>query len=146
MSVTCGRWVVFSGYSGFLHQWNWLPRYNWHIVESGVKHHNPEPLFICNTPSVVKLKINYLISLSKVKVTVLTSLLFNAYTYIQIINAHCFQEKEFCFNCPFVISVSAHNPTPNPLRLVVKIDIAESENIDSPSVARGLRYFSTQER
>jgi len=23
----------------FLHQWNWPPRYNWNIVESGVKHH-----------------------------------------------------------------------------------------------------------
>ena len=31
--------VVFSGYSGFLHQLNWLPRYNWNIVERGVKHH-----------------------------------------------------------------------------------------------------------
>jgi hypothetical protein len=31
--------VVFSGYSGFLHQQNWMPRYNWNIVESGVKHH-----------------------------------------------------------------------------------------------------------
>ena len=39
MSVTCGRSVVFSGYSGFLHQQHWPPRYNWNIVESGVKHH-----------------------------------------------------------------------------------------------------------
>jgi len=30
----------FSGYSGFLHQWNWPPRYNWNIVESGIKHHS----------------------------------------------------------------------------------------------------------
>ena len=30
----------FSGHSGFLHQWNWPPRYVWNIVESGVKHHN----------------------------------------------------------------------------------------------------------
>ena len=29
--------VVFSVYSHFLH------RYNWNIVESGVKHHNPNP-------------------------------------------------------------------------------------------------------
>jgi hypothetical protein len=27
--------VIFSGSSGFLHQWNWPPRYNLHIVESG---------------------------------------------------------------------------------------------------------------
>jgi hypothetical protein len=39
LSVTCDRSVVFSGSSGFLHQKNWPPRYNWNIVESGVKHH-----------------------------------------------------------------------------------------------------------
>jgi hypothetical protein len=33
LSLTCGRSVVFSRYSGFLHQLNWLPRYNWHIVK-----------------------------------------------------------------------------------------------------------------
>jgi len=38
--VICGRSVVFSGYSGFHHQWNWPQRYNWSIVESGGKHHN----------------------------------------------------------------------------------------------------------
>jgi hypothetical protein len=43
LSVTCDRSVVFSGYSGFFHQWNWPPRYNWNIVESGVKHHKPKP-------------------------------------------------------------------------------------------------------
>jgi hypothetical protein len=32
---------VFSGYSGFIHQWKWPPRNNWNIVESGIKHHNP---------------------------------------------------------------------------------------------------------
>ena len=31
--------VVFSGYTGFLHQYNWPPLYNWNIIESGVKHH-----------------------------------------------------------------------------------------------------------
>jgi len=44
LSVTCDRSVVFSvfsGQSGF--QKNWLPRYNWNIVESGVTHHNPNP-------------------------------------------------------------------------------------------------------
>ena len=43
MSVTCARSVVLSGYSGFLHQKNWLPRHSWNIVESDVKHHNPPP-------------------------------------------------------------------------------------------------------
>ena len=28
---------------GFLHQWNWPPRYNWNIDENGVKHHNHTP-------------------------------------------------------------------------------------------------------
>ena len=35
-----GGALVF-GYSSFIHQQNWPPRYNWDIVESGVKHHNP---------------------------------------------------------------------------------------------------------
>ena len=34
MSVTCGRSAVSP------HHQNWPPRYNWNIVESGVKHHN----------------------------------------------------------------------------------------------------------
>ena len=40
-SVTCHRSMIFSGYSSFLHQENWPPRYNWNIVESGIKYHNP---------------------------------------------------------------------------------------------------------
>ena len=28
---------------GFLPQYNWPPRYNWNIFESGAKHHNPQP-------------------------------------------------------------------------------------------------------
>jgi hypothetical protein len=43
MSVTCCKMVVFSGYSCFLHQWNWAPRYNWNIVESGIKRHSTHP-------------------------------------------------------------------------------------------------------
>ena len=39
MSVTCDRSVDFSGSSNFHHTWKWPPRYNWNIVESGVKHH-----------------------------------------------------------------------------------------------------------
>ena len=35
-SVTCDRSVVFSGYSGFFHQLNWPPRYNWNIVSIGL--------------------------------------------------------------------------------------------------------------
>jgi hypothetical protein len=33
--------MVISVYSSVLYQENWLPRYNWNIVESGVKHHKP---------------------------------------------------------------------------------------------------------
>jgi hypothetical protein len=33
----------FSVYSGFLHQYNWSPRYKWNIVESGFEHHKPQP-------------------------------------------------------------------------------------------------------
>ena len=43
MSVTCGRSVVFSQYSCFLHKLNWPQQHNWNIVESGVKYHNPNP-------------------------------------------------------------------------------------------------------
>ena len=43
LSVTCDMSVVFSRDSGFLHQLNWSTRYNWNIIESGVKHHNPNP-------------------------------------------------------------------------------------------------------
>jgi hypothetical protein len=33
-------WAAIYAFSvGFLHQENWPPWYNWHIVESGVKHH-----------------------------------------------------------------------------------------------------------
>ena len=38
MSVTCGKSVGFSGL--------WFPppvQYNWNIVESGIKYHNPHP-------------------------------------------------------------------------------------------------------
>ena len=30
-------------FSGFLHQLNWPPWYNWNIAESGIKHHNHNP-------------------------------------------------------------------------------------------------------
>jgi hypothetical protein len=34
----------------FLNQYNWPPRYNWNIVESGIKHHKPKPIVIpCDT-------------------------------------------------------------------------------------------------
>jgi hypothetical protein len=48
LSVTYGGYVVFSWYFGFPHQCNWPPRYDWAIVESGVKHHNSN---LKNTPN-----------------------------------------------------------------------------------------------
>jgi hypothetical protein len=39
LSVTCGMSGVFSGYSDFIHKKSWPPRYNWNIVESGIKQH-----------------------------------------------------------------------------------------------------------
>ena len=48
LSVTCDRSVVFSRYSGLLHQKNWPPRYNWNIVESAVKHHQTNKLSWCD--------------------------------------------------------------------------------------------------
>ena len=38
--MTCDSSVVFSG---FFDQWTLPPRYNWNIVDSGAKHHNPNP-------------------------------------------------------------------------------------------------------
>ena len=46
----------FPLYSGFLHQKNWLPRYNWNIVESGIEHHNP--IHICSCPKPVPWILN----------------------------------------------------------------------------------------
>ena len=41
LSVTGDRTMDFSKCSDFLLQYNWPPRYNWNIVDSGIKHHNP---------------------------------------------------------------------------------------------------------
>jgi hypothetical protein len=41
LSFTCDRSVVFFGFSSFLHEWKWPPRYNWNIVESDIEHHKP---------------------------------------------------------------------------------------------------------
>ena len=41
--LTCD-WRQFGGflrYAGFLYKYNWPLRFNWNIVESGVKHHKP---------------------------------------------------------------------------------------------------------
>ena len=63
LSVTCDWSVVFSGYSGFLH------RYNWNIAESGVKHHKPTN--------------HYLIHISESLMT-----LWPAYIYGSLLRSH----------------------------------------------------------
>ena len=35
-----------SGFLRFLHQYIWPPWHSWNIVESGIKHHNHQPVFI----------------------------------------------------------------------------------------------------
>ena len=37
---------LFGSFSGLLHQQNWPPWYNWNYVQSGVKHHNPNPSIV----------------------------------------------------------------------------------------------------
>ena len=57
LSVNCDRLLVFSGYSGLLHQKDWPPWYNWSIVESDAKHHKPNHTVldkkICYTLTIV---------------------------------------------------------------------------------------------
>jgi hypothetical protein len=54
LSVTCGRSPIFFGYSGFLHQLNRPPWYNWNIVESGV---NTITLALIITPKYLHLPV-----------------------------------------------------------------------------------------
>ena len=50
--------LVFSGYTCFLHRYTWPPWYNWNIVESGVKHHNPNHLFFCLKWNVIYFRLH----------------------------------------------------------------------------------------
>jgi hypothetical protein len=49
-------WWFFSRSSGFLHQSNWPSRYNWNIVESGVKHHKKKKQSCFTTESSTNLQ------------------------------------------------------------------------------------------
>ena len=64
LSVTCVRSVVFSGYSGFLHQYNWPPRYNWNIVDSGAKLQKPSKQEFFS--SALMLILNYYLPLHSI--------------------------------------------------------------------------------
>ena len=59
LSVTCDRSMIFFGYSGFLHQQNWLPWYNWNIFESGIKLHKPN-LYVVVRQNLRILKSSFL--------------------------------------------------------------------------------------
>ena len=66
LSVICDRSVVFSGFSGFHHQWNWAQRYKWYIVESGAKYHKT------NQPTIGiqwTRRINYMFIFGVINVT-----------------------------------------------------------------------------
>ena len=59
LDTTLSFSVIFSGYTSFLHQLNGPPQYNWNIVESGVKHHNPNPImFLFVKISLIKKNLN----------------------------------------------------------------------------------------
>jgi hypothetical protein len=62
--ATCDRSVVFSG---FLHPLNWAPRDNWNIVQSGVKHHQPNKLISQVFGPKPRKYSNFLLSRSKKK-------------------------------------------------------------------------------
>ena len=63
--------LVFSWYSGFLRVLWFSPRYNWNIVESGIKHHkpNPNPKVLLNIAQsihiIFKATLTYKIKFSK---------------------------------------------------------------------------------
>jgi hypothetical protein len=66
LSVTCGRSVLFSRYSGFPHRSIWPPWYNWNIVEHGFNHYKPnqtnqtESLIYCTVElKKIRLPIQY---------------------------------------------------------------------------------------
>ena len=84
--ATC-RWF-FYGHFGFLHQWNWPPRYNWNIIESGVKHHNPNaeiaPKSIALGNSLFSVKPNVVFVTSKQNI----KYLFYWFGMPVIINGH----------------------------------------------------------
>ena len=62
---------------GFLHQQNWLSRYSWNIVESGVKHHKQTIWFLCTPHDICAL---HLISIH------LISIYYNWYVYKLCVN------------------------------------------------------------
>jgi hypothetical protein len=56
------RWFS-PGTPDFLHQWNWPPWYSWNIVESGIKHHNPNHLYFSSICICVSFSIRKIYSI-----------------------------------------------------------------------------------
>ena len=81
--MTCDMSMVFSGYSSFIHQYNWLPRYNWNITESGVKHHKLNQTTL-DTYVACRFSYNfiYLWQVFQIKVTFI-SYIFLKYMYFK---------------------------------------------------------------
>ena len=95
MSVTCDMSVVFSEHSGFLHQYNWPPWYNWNIFESGIKHHKPNPISNRLYPASVLFESYYY-----------TTRIGHTITYLSILHVGCFCKKLNCLStyvCLFVM-------------------------------------------
>ena len=73
MSVTSDRSVVFSGNSGFLHQYNWPPWYSWNIVESGVNTINLNLHFIVTAMTWLYFNSDWYLSASHLKTNIFCS-------------------------------------------------------------------------
>jgi hypothetical protein len=91
-SVTSNRSVVFTRYSGFLHQYSWSPRYNWNIVESEVK----PPFYLLvlyafYSPPACN-HITKQTSLSQKLTTILTEA--NQYGRLVLLNAMCLSKTQ----------------------------------------------------
>ena len=81
--MTCDMSMVFSGYASFIHQFNWLPRYNWNIIESGVKHHKLNQTTL-NTYVTCRFSYNFIYwsQVFQIKVTFI-SYIFLKYMYFK---------------------------------------------------------------
>ena len=94
----CDRSVILSGHSSFIHQENSPPRYNWNIVERGIKYHTPLTLPAPKLQGIYGLaKIENRVSIlrSKYKYNVLLSLLSVSYVS-SLRHCICINIRHFC--------------------------------------------------
>ena len=102
MSVLCDRPVVFFGSCGFPNQSNWLPRYNWNIVESGVRHHNSPYLTISDSVQFSRLNVSITLSTNVCTATLVDFCLFSLFIFA-------------LFAC-IVLLIDCSSPFPNRLK------------------------------